>query len=111
MESALTRVVNVKKDECDVYIGRAMPGRDGSAFANPFRIGPDGSREDVLAKYEAWLTERLGKDHKLALQLESLRGQRLGCWCKPQACHGDFLVRLLHPQALAKEPPSQESLF
>lgn len=26
--------------------------------------------------------------------LPELKG-RLGCWCKPEACHGDVLVELL----------------
>lgn len=111
MQQASTTVVNVKRDDCDVYIGRAMPGRDGSTFANPFRIGVDGRREDVLAKYEAWLTRRLSEEPALHRELEQLRGKRLGCWCKPHACHGDLLVRLLHPQESTPVSPEQPGLF
>ena len=35
-----------------VYIGRP------SVWGNPFVIGKDGSRDDVIAKYEAWLMTR-----------------------------------------------------
>ena len=28
-------------------------------------------------------------------RLPELKGKSLGCWCKPEACHGDVLVRLL----------------
>ena len=27
--------------------------------------------------------------------LPELQGKTLGCWCKPKACHGDVLVRLI----------------
>lgn len=28
-------------------------------------------------------------------QLLELEGKNLGCWCKPEACHGDILVKLI----------------
>jgi len=88
-----TRVVNLRSGEpSDIYIGRAnaryrLPR---SPWANPFRIGPDGHQEQVLAKYRAWLMEQPG----LLSQLPSLRGKILACWCKPLACHGDILAEL-----------------
>ena len=45
-----TRVVNVRKEGHDVYIGR------GSMWGNPFRIGPDGTRIEVIKKYEKYLS-------------------------------------------------------
>lgn len=103
-----TSVVHVR-DPHDVYIGRAMPGRPESPFANPFRIGPDGSRADVLAKYEAYLTARLAEEPKLHAELSQLRGKRLACWCTPAPCHGNFLVRLLEGEP---EPKAiQQALF
>ena len=103
-----TRVVNVKAEECDVYIGRAMPGRAGSLFGNPYRIGPDGTRAEVLAKHREWARN----NPELLAQLETLRGKRLGCWCKPQDCHGDFYVELLEGCSTPPpEPPAQGSLF
>jgi hypothetical protein len=63
----------------------------GSIWGNPFHIGKDGTREEVIEKYRQYI---LSKPELLA-QLESLRGKTLGCWCSPQACHGDVLVELL----------------
>lgn len=104
-----TRVVHVR-DGYDCYIGRAMPGKESSAFANPFRIGPDGTRADVIQLYKTWLVQRLADEPELRLQLETLRGRRLGCWCKPDDCHGDVLVWLLGegPEPFAQ---LQQSLF
>ena len=78
------RVVHCKRQRFDVYIGRP------SKWGNPFVIGKDGSRDEVIKKYEAWL----GTQPNLLVALPELRGKVLGCWCAPQACHGDVLVRL-----------------
>jgi len=67
-----------------LYIGRP------SKWGNPFEIGRDGTREEVVAKYEAWLMEQTN----LLEALPELKGKVLVCWCKPKACHGDVLARL-----------------
>lgn len=86
-----TTVVNCKYVEYDVYIGRAMPGKDCSPFANPFKIGVDGTRAEVIEKYEVYIRSR---PDLLAL-IPSLDGKVLGCWCKPKKCHGDVLIKIL----------------
>lgn len=80
-----TTIVNVKREKCDVHIGRP------SKWGNPFIIGRDGNRAEVIAKYRAWIVTQA---HLMAA-LEELRGKKLGCYCKPAACHGDILVELL----------------
>jgi len=77
-------VVHCKKDKFDVYIGR------GSKWGNPFVIGKDGTREEVIAKYELYLMDNA----RLLADLHELKNKTLGCWCSPQACHGDILERL-----------------
>jgi hypothetical protein len=67
-----------------VYIGR------GSKWGNPFRIGLDGDRAAVIAKYERWLAQQ----PHLLRSLDELRGRDLVCFCAPCACHGDLLLRL-----------------
>lgn len=81
----LTTVVDKREKAYDVYIGR------GSKWGNPFKIGRDGTRADVIRKYEDYI---LGRTDLLAC-LEELRGKRLGCFCAPLACHGDILKKLL----------------
>lgn len=53
-------------------------------------IGRDGNRAEVIAKYERWLQTQPA----LLVDLHTLRGKTLACWCKPAACHGDALARL-----------------
>ena len=80
-----TKVVHCKKEKYDVYIGRPGP------WGNPFSIGKDGTREEVIEKFRDWI-----KDQDLLMQeIESLRGKTLGCWCSHQPCHGDVIVKSL----------------
>jgi len=81
---ARTRVVHCKREPYDVYIGRPGP------WGNPFVIGRDGGRAEVIRKYEAWLL----RQPQLLARLGDLRGKVLGCWCAPLPCHGDVLARL-----------------
>ena len=68
-----------------VYVGRP------SRWGNPFVIGRDGTREEVLAKFRAYAVERMASEPRW---LEPLAGKNLTCWCAPQACHGDVLMEL-----------------
>jgi hypothetical protein len=89
-----TSVVHCKKERFDVYIGRP------SKWGNPFTHLSDRktkaefivrSREEAIGRYEEYLFSS-----GLIADIEELRGKILGCWCKPKACHGDVLVRLLN---------------
>ncbi len=79
------KVVHCKYDSYDVYIGRP------SKWGNPFSIGFDGTREDVIEKYEKWIRNQ----PELMVCLHELDGKILGCWCHSKACHGDVLVKLV----------------
>jgi len=80
------RVVHCKKEPYDIYIGR------GSIWGNPYVIGKDGSRHDVIEKYRNWLVFDAGHLHS---KLKELKGKTLACWCSPKACHGDVLIKIL----------------
>ncbi len=86
-------VVNVRRTgddvpwgsgDSDVYIGR------GSKWGNPFPIDADHDRANVIATYRVHINESAD----LMESLPELTGKRLGCYCKPQACHGDILARI-----------------
>lgn len=88
-----TRVVNLNEEPYDLYIGRAdaQKGLLGSIWGNPFMIGRDGTRDEVLVQYRAWILEQ----PELLDRLPELKGKILGCWCKPKRCHGDILLELI----------------
>lgn len=87
----MTSVVHCKRAPFDVYIGRP------SIWGNPFAIGRDGTREQVIAKYRDWVQ----RQPELMAQVHLLRGKRLACWCAPQACHGDVLAELAESVPIA----------
>lgn len=80
----MTTVVNVRFKACDVFIGRP------SKWGNPFKIGRDGSRKEVIEKYAHWIKQQ----PDLLRLLPTLKGKRLGCFCHPNLCHGDILAKL-----------------
>ena len=79
----------------DVYIGR--PSKWGNPFSHKddtlaqFRVA---TRDEAIAQYEDWIRQQ----PELLAQLHELKGKTLACWCKPKACHGDVLVKLLKEQ-------------
>ena len=84
-----TRVVNVRNEPYDVYIGRRCRGHRDEGWGNPFAIGRDGNREEVISKYRVWLRDQPELQARVRREL---RGKILGCWCKPDSCHGDVLA-------------------
>lgn len=67
-----------------VYIGR--PGKWG----NPFIVGRDGNRDQVVALHRKWIHSQT----QLLADLPELRGRDLVCYCAPLTCHGDVLLEL-----------------
>ena len=62
-------------------------------WGNPYRVGKDGTREEVIEKYRQHLW-RCVKGHKVKLKdLAALHGKTLACWCAPEPCHGEVLER------------------
>jgi len=80
-----TTVVNCRTQQYDVYIGRP------SIWGNPYQIGPDGTRDEVLQKFKQYLLEGQGRE-ELEPRLDEMVGKRLGCYCAPKHCHGDLLA-------------------
>ena len=97
--SKVTKLVNLKKEDYDVYIGR------GSKWGCPFTVIKDrptlakeivGSKEEALAKYKEYVLS----SPELMDSLHELEGKVLGCFCKPEKCHGDVLLQLLEQKKL-----------
>jgi Domain of unknown function (DUF4326) len=117
-----TRVVHCKREPYDIYIGRPNRGLPGSKWRNPFHIGRDGDREEVITKFARWFVTQ----QQLVDALHELRGNVLGCWCAPNACHGHFLAYMADgldieralrltleriPPAVTVAEAAQQSLF
>ena len=69
----------IEAPEGSVYIGR------GSPWGNPFKIGTHGNRDEVCDRFEREVLPRL--------DVSSLKGKNLVCFCSPKRCHGDAILK------------------
>jgi hypothetical protein len=100
----ITKVRNKDKEQpFDVYIGRGTP------WGNPFAIGIGGvgdSRDDVIRKFNDYFAAEFLSNSEKHRALLSLQGYKLGCHCKPLACHGDIIADYLNSYEGAEDVPS-----
>ena len=93
------RVVNKRDGIPGVYVGRPTP------LGNQFKIGPDGTREEVINLYRIWLwnemsftagppaaARMINRLYRHWLLEDELT---LVCWCAPEPCHADVIKRAL----------------
>lgn len=90
----MATVVNKYKEEYDIYIGR------GSVWGNPFSHLPETKaqyvvkdRDQAVAAYRQYLWHQMDHGFITTAMLRDLDGKRPGCFCKPQSCHGDVIVK------------------
>jgi hypothetical protein len=93
-----TTVVNIKKQKCEVYIGRP------SIFGNPYSIGQHGTRAEVIEKFKRYFYDRLKTDEEFYNAILKLKGKKLGCFCvkfpidyirEDKECHGEIILEYL----------------
>lgn len=65
-------------------------------YGNPFIIGPDGTREEVLQKFEKYFLDKVQGDPEFRALILKLKGKHLFCCCKPLPCHGDIIEKWLN---------------
>ena len=83
------RVVHCKRESFDVYIGRP------SRFGNPHTMKAHGNnRAAVIELFEETARMRLEVDERWREDVKGLYGKVLGCYCAPEPCHGDVLLKL-----------------
>ena len=102
------KIVHVRKDSYDVYIGR------GSMWGNPFPISKNATRNEVILAYERYLQNEISLGKITRFDLQSLFGKTLGCYCAPAACHGNVLILYAYRATFAwksSEDSSGLSLF
>lgn len=105
MEAVNARFLKGPARDAVVYVGR-NPEHYGfvrhlAVLANRWthRQGIPGtiwvpSREEAVACYRRWLWDRIkAQDTEVLAALRSLQeGDRVGCWCLPEACHAEVIV-------------------
>jgi Domain of unknown function (DUF4326) len=72
-----------------------------SRWGNPFKIGKDGTREEIIQKYRTWFltgtdSRKIGRfivdPQSLRERIHELKGFNLACCPADLACHADFLL-------------------
>jgi hypothetical protein len=81
---------------------RHVAGAIGSKWANPFTPRQQAEKSARLAAYE----QHVRDSPDLMASLGELDNKVLGCWCHPEGCHGDVLVKLVNE----RKQPSQKSI-
>ena len=93
----MSKVINIKmvngvRPKYDIYIGRSLNYPKAtfkrSKWANPFTLKNHG--KEAIYLYEQYVR----KTPSLMKDLPELKDKVLGCWCKPNQCHGDVLIKL-----------------
>lgn len=100
----ITRVINIDKETQYKglksttnfeYIGR------GSYWGNPYSmydysdVDEENSRDEVIRKFQYDFDyDKFPKKEKK--EVYKLAGKRIGCFCKPEKCHGDILADFLN---------------
>jgi hypothetical protein len=107
-----------KMQESDVYVGRwpsirvgpaRLLGEQSGYFGNPFVIGQDGSREQVIQKFEDYARARIGYSTEYRERVRALAGRRLFCYCAPEPCHAEVLERLAAELGVSGDPPTTQN--
>jgi hypothetical protein len=95
------------QDDNNVYIGRngrIFITEDGeknifhypkSKWHNPYKPSKTLTLDEVLDLYSQYLDEMLMDEANMKEFLQ-LKGKVLGCWCKPNKCHGDIIISKLN---------------
>lgn len=104
-EENVPMVVNIKHGSYyDQYIGRRGQEHDGY-FGNPHPVGapcpvctgrPTHTRKQAIDQFRVDFYVQIDSDPEFKRRVEALRGKVLGCFCKPEACHGDVYVEWLN---------------
>lgn len=89
-----TRIVNIRTDDYDMYIGRRGHGKDGY-FGNPFYLSNESERAKILLQYKQYFYHRIKNDAEFKLRISELKDKILGCFCSPKPCHGDIIAKYL----------------
>jgi len=99
-----TDVVNVRKENFTVYIGRGAGGTahimnstvgERGWLGNPFPLSKY-SRKESINEYRKVFYKKINSDPEFKAAVKDLKGEILGCYCKPKDCHGDVIAEYLN---------------
>lgn len=109
MEAQARTSTTFGRDGDGVNVGRETSGgevgpRSGKSFGNPYRVGADGTVEEVVERYAQWLDEQIAADPQFADDVAELSGKTLRCPTRSphSPCHAEVLAQKADELAAAK---------
>lgn len=102
-------VANQRKTKFGEYISRPY------VLGNPFIVGIDGTRDEVIEKYQVWMYEQIEAKNDIYEELvRFLHIARDGnlvllCYCKPKKCHGDHIKDWIDNQLAIEQIETKEA--
>ena len=94
-----TKLINYRTYNLDR--SKVIPIDRRSIFGNPFKIGEYYTRETCIKEYKIHFHKKLNNPW-FREQLLKLKGETLGCWCRPDEgfkcrllCHGQIIIAYL----------------
>lgn len=102
----MPKVLNIKSIK-EPYL-EAMLIDCRTLWGNPYIIGINGDRNHVCDMYLEWLNRWIEHKEEVNIQvgaqtfnnkwvvknIHKLKGRDVVCWCAPERCHGEVLIRL-----------------
>ena len=64
-------------------------------WGNPYIIGNDGTRGEVMKKYETYLRKKIARGELIKENFFLFKNVSLACWCSPKSCHGNVILKIL----------------
>jgi hypothetical protein len=83
-----TTIVNMRNENSTKKIDRS------TILGNPFRLKKDGgkyTREESVVMYAMMFGVSVKHSEPFREEVVDCIGEELGCWCYPEACHGDVI--------------------
>lgn len=86
----LSKTFMDKESAKTIYLNSIYVGRP-TVWGNPFIIGRDGTRDEVIEKFRKYAIKKNKEDPNW---IKPLINKNLVCWCAPRKCHAEILLEL-----------------
>ena len=103
----MTTIAHKNKVKSGFYIGRAYSMMPQSVYANPYHIGKDGTRDEVILKFTVYWYAPEQKELR-AQACKELSYRVITCWCDvpKEKCHGDIIAGYVNAREIFDWPVS-----
>ena len=71
-------------------------------LGNPFHMGKDGNRKEVIEKYKVYFDQKMIEDkefrdkfYQMCKRYKHCDQIQLVCWCYPAQCHGEVIKKAM----------------